>query len=101
MLLPGFARLAASPEFTISSPAQNDRKCFGGCLHGSPRRFSKCEDHRCTIAHKSFRKRRKPIEVALGETHVDAYVLAIDEPILRERPTQLMEPGIAGQVLAV
>ena len=74
----------------------NNRKRLGGGLHGAPRRFSKREDHRCAIAHKCLRERGKPIEVALGQAHVDANVLAIDQPILRERLTQLVEPRIAG-----
>ncbi len=46
-----------------------------------------CRDTPSGISHrvKCFSEFRKPVELALGKAHVEAYVLAINEPMLRER----------------
>src|SRR5712692_2909079 len=63
----------------------HDRKRLGRGLCRPPCRFSKCEDHGSAVAHQRFSESRKPVELALGEAHVEADVLAINESMLCQR----------------
>src|ERR1700736_548341 len=63
----------------------DDRKRFGCSLCRAPRRFSIGQDHGSAFTHQCFSESRKPVKLALGQTHVEAYVFAINEPMLRER----------------
>src|SRR4029077_10899587 len=85
MLLPAFAKLAASPEFTRSSPTQTIGSNLVAALSPPPRRFSRCKNYSSAVAHQRFSEFWKPVEFALGETHVEAHVLAVNEHVPRAR----------------
>src|SRR5262249_51534677 len=65
-----------------------------GCLRCPARYLAKREDHGGAIVHKRFSQSREPVELAFGEAHIDVHVLAIDEPVLRERGAQLVRSRI-------
>jgi hypothetical protein len=66
----------------------DDGNCFARGLCRAPGRFSVCENHARALAHERFSKSREPVEPAFGKAHVEPYVLAIDEPMPRQRFAQ-------------